>query len=71
MLEKLESTFVSEVVDDPEFQFDIPSPDPEKSPYIQAVDISFTYSKDEKKKYIFEKMNFNLDRIFIFLFRKY
>jgi ATP-binding cassette, subfamily F, member 3 len=64
MLEKMEDSFVSEVISDPEFSFEFPSPEPEKSPYIQAVDLSFSYhtkEKDSKLEYIFEKMNFNLD----------
>lgn len=56
MLEKMD--FVPAVVEDPTFTFKIESPDIEKPPYIQAVDICFSYVKG---KTIFSKLNFNLD----------
>jgi ATP-binding cassette, subfamily F, member 3 len=54
-LEKM--SFVTAVAEDPTFSFEIESPSIEKAPYIQAVDISFSYVKE---KPIFNKLNFNL-----------
>lgn len=56
MLEKMD--FVDAVAEDPTFSFELFSPEVEKPPYIQALDISFSYTKGKE---IFKKLNFAID----------
>ncbi|KAL9649419.1 hypothetical protein ABK040_014329 [Willaertia magna] len=56
VLEKMD--FVAAVVEDPTFTFTFDSPEPEDPPYLQAIDVTFGYTKE---KVLFKKLNFNLD----------
>lgn len=56
VLEKMD--FTPAVVEDPTFSFTFDSPDAENPPYLQAVDVTFGYSRE---KILFKKLNFNLD----------
>nr|CAG4708809.1 unnamed protein product [Naegleria fowleri] len=56
VLEKMD--FTPAVVEDPSFSFTFDSPEQENPPYLQAVDVTFGYTRD---KILFKKLNFNLD----------